>query len=68
MSAKASALSGVWAAGLRIIVQPAASAGPILRVAMASGKFHGVMARHGPTGCFMVSRRVAPLGAVDQRP
>ena len=35
-------------AGLTTIVQPAATAGPILRVPIASGKFHGVMNRHGP--------------------
>jgi hypothetical protein len=29
---------------LTIIVQPAAIAGPILRVPIASGKFHGVIA------------------------
>ena len=45
------------------IVQPAASAGPILRVPMASGKFHGVIMRHGPTGCFIVSSRDPPAGA-----
>ena len=37
-------VSGVSWAGLTIMVQPAASAGPILRVPMASGKFHGVIA------------------------
>ncbi len=39
-------------------------AGPILRVPMASGKFHGVMKRQGPTGLRMVSSRVPPAGAV----
>jgi phosphoribosylcarboxyaminoimidazole (NCAIR) mutase len=48
--ASASIDSGVCLAGLTIIVQPAATAGPILRVPMASGKFQGVMNRHGPTG------------------
>jgi len=38
----ASAVSGVSEAGLRMTVQPAASAGPILRVAIAAGKFQGV--------------------------
>ena len=37
-------VSGVSCAGLTIMVHPAASAGPILRVPMASGKFHGVIA------------------------
>ena len=31
-------------------MQPAAIAGPILRVPMASGKFHGVISTQGPTG------------------
>ena len=60
--------SGVRAAGLTTIVQPAAIAGPILRVPIASGKFHGVMNRHGPTGFFRVSSRLAPFGACIQRP
>ena len=49
-------------------MQPAAIAGPILRVPIASGKFHGVMSRHGPTGCFIVSSRPWPFGAFEQRP
>ena len=65
MSAAANALNGVRPAGLSTIVHPAAMAGPILRVAMASGKFHGVIIRHGPTGCLSVSRRDAPLGATE---
>ena len=68
ISPSASIVSGVALAGLTIIVQPAAMAGPILRVPMAAGKFHGVMSRQGPTGCFIVSRRPAPLGSFDQRP
>ena len=67
-SASASIVSGVWLAGLTTMVQPAAMAGPILRVPIASGKFHGVIMSVGPTGCFIVMRRVAPLGAVDHRP
>ena len=42
--ARASIDSGVCWAGLMTIVQPAATAGPILRVPMAAGKFHGVIA------------------------
>ena len=61
--ASASIDSGVCPAGLTTIVQPAAIAGPILRVPIASGKFHGVMNRHGPTGCCIVSTRPAPLAA-----
>ena len=61
----ASIVSGVWLAGLTTMVQPAAIAGPILRVPMAAGKFHGVTSRHGPTGCFMVSSRPLPLGSFE---
>jgi hypothetical protein len=61
--ASASILRGVCWAGLITIVQPAPIAGPILRVPMAIGKFHGVMSMQGPTGCFMVSKRPAPFGA-----
>ena len=65
MAANASVVSGVNAAGLITTVQPAASAGPILRVPIASGKFHGVIAYTGPTGCFIVNNRVPPLGAIE---
>ena len=41
--ATASALNGVRPAGFSTIVQPAATAGPIFRVAIAAGKFHGVI-------------------------
>jgi hypothetical protein len=61
--ARASADSGVCFAGFSTIVHPAAMAGPILRVPMAIGKFHGVIAIQGPTGCFIVSSRPAPFGA-----
>ena len=43
-------------------------AGPILRVPIAIGKFHGVTNRHGPTGRFAVSSRLLPSGADIQRP
>ena len=55
--------SGVSWAGFMTIVQPAATAGPILRVPIAMGKFHGVISRHGPTGCLSVIIRLWPLGA-----
>src|SRR5262249_58364854 len=42
-SASASAENGVCDAGFKTTVQPAAIAGPALRVIIASGKFHGVM-------------------------
>src|SRR6266516_3450987 len=48
-SAIASAEYGVAVAGFKTMVQPAASAGPDLRVIMALGKFHGVIAAHTPT-------------------
>ncbi len=63
ISASASIESGVCFAGLITIVQPAATAGPILRVPIASGKFHGVIISDGPTGCFIVSSRPWPFGA-----
>ena len=37
-------------AGFRMQVQPAASAGAILRVAIAAGKFHGVISSETPIG------------------
>ena len=49
-SPMAIALSGVLLAGFTIIVQPAARAGPSLRVIMADGRFHGVMAALTPMG------------------
>ena len=48
--ATARAVSGVSMAGLRITVQPAPRAGAILRVAMAAGKFHGVISSEMPMG------------------
>ena len=47
-SASLSIDSGVWEAGLITIVQPAATAGPILRAPIAAGKFHGVISRQTP--------------------
>jgi hypothetical protein len=64
MRASASIISGVCWAGLTIVVQPAASAGAILRAPIAIGKFHGVTNRLGPTGCFIVRARLIPLGAI----
>ncbi len=66
--ARARPASGVCGAGLRIIVQPAAMAGPILRVPMASGKFQGVISRQGPTGRRESSMRLRPSGRVPQPP
>ena len=64
MSISASIDSGVWAAGLITLVQPAAIAGPSLRVPIAIGKFQGVISRHGPTGCRATRKREPPAGAV----
>ena len=58
-SAKAKADKGVCSAGLITIVQPAAKAGAILRVIIAIGKFHGVMAAHTPIGCLSTSMRLS---------
>ena len=57
--AAARAVSGVSSAGLMTTGQPAASAGATLRVIMASGKFHGVMAAHTPIGWRSTARRLA---------
>ena len=58
-SASASAENGVAEAGFDTIVQPTASAGPTLRVIIAAGKFHGVIAAHTPTGCLMTTMRLS---------
>ena len=50
-TARYSMVSGVFDAGFTIAVQPAANAGASLRAPIASGKFHGVTASTGPTGC-----------------
>ena len=56
-SASASAEYGVCDAGLETTVQPAASAGPTLRVIIAEGKFHGVIEATTPTGSLMTTMR-----------
>ena len=53
--------SGVCLAGLITEVQPAAIAGPVLRVPIAIGKFHGVIISAGPTGCCITITRLVPL-------
>src|SRR5512138_2192396 len=57
-SAHASADNGVASAGLITTGQPAASAGATLRVIIAIGKFHGVIAAQTPTGCLITSVRL----------
>ena len=49
-------------------MQPAASAGPILRVAIAAGKFHGVTRTETPTGWRMTRILFAPEGDVIRPP
>ncbi|GAB3873916.1 hypothetical protein GCM10029964_015010 [Kibdelosporangium lantanae] len=68
ISARSNAVSGVSSAGFNTTGQPAANAGPILRVAIAAGKFHGVNSNATPTGLRNVRIRLAPLGAVRSSP
>src|SRR5215469_6289778 len=58
-SHNAKAENGVAVAGFSTIVQPAAKAGPALRVIIAAGKFHGVIAAHTPTGSFVTTIRLS---------
>src|SRR5438552_2888175 len=58
-SAIANAEYGVAVAGLSTMVQPAASAGPDLRVIMAFGKFQGVIAAQTPIGSFSTTMRLS---------
>ena len=51
------AVSGVYDAGLRIAVLPAASAGATFQAAISSGKFHGTISPTTPIG----SRRVRSM-------
>ena len=61
----ASMVSGVSEAGLSTTGQPAASAGPILRVAIAAGKFHGVTSTAMPAGLCCTRMRAPEAGARD---
>ena len=45
------------------MVQPAANAGATLRVIMAVGKFHGVIAAQTPMGSRRTSMRLVAIGA-----
>jgi hypothetical protein len=56
------AVSGVASAGLTTLVQPAASAGPSLRVSIAAGKFQGVIAAATPTGWRSTRSRLSARG------
>ncbi len=64
----ASMVSGVSDAGLSTTGQPAASAGPILRVAMAAGKFHGVTSTATPAGLCCTTMRAPDAGAREKLP
>ncbi|MNL17429.1 hypothetical protein D3C87_1385220 [compost metagenome] len=67
-SASAKADSGVSSAGLMTMAHPAAKAGPALRVIIAAGKFHGVMAAQTPTGWRSVTRRLSAAGVASTSP
>ena len=67
-AASASAHSGVSVAGFNTTVQPAASAGATLRVIIAMGKFHGVIAATTPIGCLSVTMRWLGLLALMVSP
>src|SRR5206468_3542616 len=58
-SHKAKAENGVAVAGFSTIVQPAARAGPALRVIIAAGKFQGVIAAHTPIGSLVTTMRLS---------
>ncbi len=50
ISAKASAVSGVYSAGFSTTVLPAASAGATFQASISSGKFHGITCPQTPQG------------------
>src|ERR1700730_3126813 len=58
-SHNARAEKGVAVAGFNTIVQPAARAGPDLRVIIAAGKFHGVIAAVTPIGSLVTTMRLS---------
>src|SRR5580704_15361393 len=62
-SHKANAENGVAVAGFNTIVQPAAKAGPALRVIIAAGKFHGVIAAQTPIGSLVTTMRLSAMWA-----
>ncbi len=67
-TASASADSGVSSAGFSTIGQPAASAGATLRVIIAAGKFHGVIAAHTPIGSLVTTMRLSGHGEASVSP
>jgi hypothetical protein len=68
MSASARVENGVCFAGLRTMVQPAASAGATSLAAITSGQFQGRIASVVPTGWRMMSIRRLPSGATWNPP
>ena len=62
------AVSGVSDAAFKITVHPAARAGPILRVAIAAGKFQGVIKSDTPIGWWVTNILLSPLGAWRKSP
>src|SRR6202040_1607240 len=58
-SHRAKAENGVAVAGFNTILKPAPKAGPALRVIIAAGKFHGVIAAHTPIGSLMTTMRLS---------
>ena len=64
----ARAESGVSDEGRSTTAHPAASAGPTPRAGTASGKFHGLMIRQGPTGDRTTRWRLRPSGDELVRP
>ena len=59
---------GVSSGALTMIEQPAASAADSLRTTWLIGKFHGVKAATGPTGCFIAICVTPPARAGMIRP
>ena len=50
MRANSSAVSEVYSAGFSTTVLPVASAGATFQASMSSGKFHGMICPHTPSG------------------
>src|SRR6202051_4862715 len=67
-TAIANAENGVASAGLTTIGQPAANAGPTLRVIIAAGKFQGVIAAQTPIGSFVTTMRLSAAGEASVSP
>ncbi len=58
-SQSANAVKGVADAGLTMTVHPAARAAATLRVTMAAGRFHGVIAAQTPMGSLRTTMRLS---------